>query len=672
MLAVFAALLLLPLVQASPTISDPSSSVRNVGASVFPTVPSNNHFTFGTGLPATAGTVIRLFGPAGESMSFTKNSATPGTASLTQQIWGLDGVHYQGDNSWTVSGSLLGKRADGTWRVDVEAVGGYSSDVLDSGATNDRMRLLIERRQITFSANQNNPSTLMQYFTWTRIADDQSWSEPSTRGADENLPITPALVDAPCEGIDFHGYASPECPTDFIFFKATTGQSSPLGATGQSVISCSGTAASTFTLTGTWKHGASQTANTFVRFVFVPGNVAPPAGDLRTNPLATLTPQVDAGGGSSAVYTSPSQSPYNNAVGHTYQMLTRSGAAGIETFSNPVFISKNACAVSTQTILNLVRDESSFAVSVSQAQCAGDPVSFTISEYLLGAGTGIGATTLTLYESLTGSPVFTITNANMHQEGAFPNLIYSTRLVMPAGAWTALATADLTGGLGVKDFFDAAAFSVPVGTCKDSPTDLSTVLNSISTVNLNQTTFHNNDTAYLNHLNSHLHLIDANITTFHNNETTYLNHLNAHLHYIQARINQIDSNLNASRQEILESLLNLNITLSGNLTIDNSTLNEILHQIIEHRNDPLELNGMPLEISSPIFLALLIFSLIIAWAEIRKEPILYLLAVLTGAFEVLGLWPNMTNTIRTILVLITVFLGIRLYYARKDALNGDD
>ena len=70
-----------------------------------------------------------------------------------------------------------------------------------------------------------------------------------------------------------------------------------------------------------------------------------------------------------------------------------------------------------------------------------------------------------------------------------------------------------------------------------------------------------------------------------------------------------------------------------------------------------------------IVFPLLLFLALIIWAEAKREPLLYVLAILAGVIAVVGL--SVAFETRSILVAIVIFLAWRLFIVRKEIMEQD-
>lgn len=584
-----AILLAIPVASGTPTIVEPSTAANFVAGN---TGIGGDRFEFAGGNDNTVGTTITIIGPAGHTYTLTQVDAP--TVGSARQHWALDGtvINNEGQDTWVAAGNLVGTPSDGTWRIDIVPVGPYSSDIRIVGGMVDdsQVRFTLGAKQIYFSASYTNSATLMQYWNWHISGAGVTWTEPST--TTPTHPITPDEVDPTCGGPDGTPDPDAECSTDYKFYQTTTGLTSPLGATGQTTPSC-GTP-STYTATVAWKRGGSQTSNTYVRVVTVPGSQPPPIGDLRSNLLATYTALTNVGSGASGTHTTAAI-PYNEASGHTYQVLTRSGISGTETFGNPVYIEPRLCVVASfDTTANTERDSDALRVTASQAQCNGDPTTLAIAMQDNPSGLTEHLSHLYVFDANQGGlnlpadpiEVAHFDSTTMHRTAAASEAhSHYIATLLPPGNYIVYAYADYTG-IGAVDYIDSEAFSVPRGNCNDTATNLAPVLIALAEHDANQTAFHGNITAFLHHINQHLHDLDANLT--------------------------------ATRADLLEAIQNLNVTIignvTGNFTLDNATLSNIYNILIEKLGAP----GEPMILEIPALVLFLWLALLIIFLRLSK------------------------------------------------------
>jgi hypothetical protein len=267
--------------------------------------------------------------------------------------------------------------------------------------------------------------------------------------------------------------------------------------------------------------------------------------------------------------------------------------------------------------MGAAHDDDEFNLGISHSQCDNDIVSFMV--VIDNAITGTDDMDLTVVDAVSNVPLITYDDAVFFRTTA--SKVFYISDVFSTGAYVAVVTTDQSGPV-EPDFFDAEAFNVPIGSCIDTEGDDSPIFQAIQDFRLNST-------SYLDHINQHLHNIDANVTF--------------------------------TREEILVAIQNLNVTIignvTGNFTLDNATLSSIYNFLIEKfgpEGEPMEI-----ELGSLLFL-LIVFVLMVIWAEIRKEVIPYIVAILVGSLLVMGGWGDITGTMRSAVVVILLYLGLRL------------
>jgi len=489
-LAVALAVPLVPLASAAPTVASSSTSAYAVTAS--------DYFEFAPGSGNAVGTTWRVRSPDGTCLAFVKNTPT----GTTPVRFNLDGTLTSGysDGGWTVgtailtpdcNTSLVGHPGDGTWIIQLVATAYTSSDSPNAVFSNvmPGPTLHVGTKGIHWGASPLAPSTVVQMWNQRNTASGTTWVEPSTVPSPTVGGV--GAGDTPIEAAD-------EDPNNAYFFSDVTGPVvSPFTAYTLNYLAPTAcTTSPVSTVFGAWL-GASGTA--FSQVIYRAGNFLGTT-DLRTVTGFAVTTEENEG--ATAAGTDSKSIPYNAAAGTSYQFKVRTATQG-EVLGAVQWIPNALCSATIPSIVNLFHSDDAWEVTVSQAQCNQDPVSITMNGFLTGAGTGLTAASVTIYEAQTGAPRVTIPSSAFHVEGGFPNLVYSLSYVVPYGDYVALATADLTGGLGVKDFFDAYAFSVPRGECGDTTTDVSSILAAIAAANANETAYHD-------HLKDHLHTLESN------------------------------------------------------------------------------------------------------------------------------------------------------------------
>lgn len=587
------ALLLVGMVQAAE-VKDPSTAADFVNG-------SGSSFSFAVGPAASQGATWVITAPDGRSATVSRTGGGAESADDVPEVqFTLDGVQVSESAQWTWVGDLTGAPADGTWTVQVE--GDYSSnDGIPAETSQPSALLFVNDRGIRFGVGPPiTPLTRVQAWNRHITSPGTTWVEPSTSGT-----ITAATVDAPNEAGD-------EDPLNARYYQPLSG-SQPGAATGQFTLSCP----ASMTVNGAWARGATQAVNTFARFASVPG-LEPGATDLRVLPGVTFTTLTDKGSGATGTHSA--SVAYNNAAGTTYQFMARAGATGTDVLGAVVAVPPLQCTITNPTIaLAELHDENDFDLTVSQAQCAGDAVSFSMDIQIGSALVTIADLDVYVQDAATGTTVLQVDDADMLAIGT--RVEYFSR-EFQAGAYSAIAKIDLAG-LGTVDLYDSAAFNVPLEDC--GPTDLTPVLAV---------------------LNQH----DANQTLFHDNLTAYLDHINAHLH-------QIDANLTATRGDILDAIESLNMTIelvfectTGNETGCNLLI-EIYNIIIEKFGPP----GEPVQVEYPqLSLLLLLAAFIFAGYRLIKRPWIWMWVF---AILALGFFWYVFNPDDASLAAVVAFLG---------------
>lgn len=506
--------LLAPLVQAAPQVLPASSATVFVNGAV-------DYFQFAPSSMVGIGSTWEITNPSGEVATATQTEAMPtGPVRFT-----LDGTIVAG-SGWTWSGNLNGVPADGTWQIT--GSGAYSS--FDAGAASSAPgpTLAIAGKTIHWGFAGNAPLTYNQYWNWHITT--TTWNEPST--------VPTANI---ATSIDLIAEAPDEDPNNARFFTGSTFTAYTLNYGTPS--SCATSAV--VTVNGAW---IGATGTTFSQFLYRDGDFTGTA-DLRS--VFGFGSTTEENEGSTGSGTDAKSIPYNNVAGTSYQFKVRDTTG--EALGVVIFIPGGLCAATIPPITGLLHDENEFQISVSHAQCSNDAVSFELTLWAVGSGSGAGAITVTAYDAQTGTPRVTFPKSIMHVEGVFPSQVYSFSEVFSPGAYVAIATVDITGGLGVNDYFDAESFNVPRGQCQDFATNLEPVLLAIESSRQNVTD-------YLDTIHDHLHGIDANI--------------------------------NVTRGQILDAIENLNVTIignvTGNFTLDNATLTNIYNELLEHRANTIE------------------------------------------------------------------------------------
>lgn len=288
-------------------------------------------------------------------------------------------------------------------------------------------------------------------------------------------------------------------------------------------ITCGASAAlHTMTITGAW---INAEGTTFSQHFYRDGNFAGMTDDLRT--VAGTQTTTEENEGSTGEGTDSKTVSYNNAAGSSYQFKARTTAQG-EALGAVLYAPDGAC---TPVVLpSALAFNNQVVLSVSQAQCANDPVSFSIDVDLTVA-VGLNDIDLGIYSATTGALLANYDDSTMFSTQA-GQVLYMADVFLP-GAYMAQATADV-GGIGAVDLYDSAAFNVPVGDCIWREPDLSGVYLALS-------------------------LLEGNITQI---------------------LDALDLVIDCGEE--------FNCTINADLSL----LLDVFHNLTDHRNNTLEVMGM--------------------------------------------------------------------------------
>lgn len=264
-------------------------------------------------------------------------------------------------------------------------------------------------------------------------------------------------------------------------------------------------------------------------------------------------------------------------------------------------------------------------LSVSQAQCNGDQISFTVAVETTAL---ISLADMDVYvvrvsdnvilEQIDDSAMFDISGQAFYFSRAYP-----------AGVYAALAVVDLAG-INAVNFFALHSFNVPSGSCISIPTDLSPVLGALTAARAEANASH------------------AATRT-------------AVLHYT----NQTDSYVNLTRADIADWVA----TVGGNLnfTVNGTGFQDLLNSTFEAQSQPI---ADSITDAAAAWLAVFLLLLLIAWAEWSRDLLLYVIAILTGAAATLFLWDEMVG-FRFVYVAATLLLTIRAYLRYQEIKEGN-
>lgn len=147
------------------------------------------------------------------------------------------------------------------------------------------------------------------------------------------------------------------------------------------------------------------------------------------------------------------------------------------------------------------------------------------------------------------------------------------------------------------------------------------------------------------------------------NLTGYLDHINAHLH-------ALDANLDATRAEILAAIAALNFTVignvTGNFTLDDATLTSIYSEIQQHREHSLEVtmhdnqfSGLGLD-GFLFFVFWMALTLLFFWLRMKWLTAGAMLAVLASVV------PGFNYGLQTAVVMFLLGIGFQYLTEREE------
>lgn len=221
--------------------------------------------------------------------------------------------------------------------------------------------------------------------------------------------------------------------------------------------------------------------------------------------------------------------------------------------------------VAAPTLTGLTLDSQDIRTMVSHAQCLGDDITYSVGiDKALGAGGLHGY----IIDATGGTVVLHHDSTLAGDYSTLNNVLFWRTVSLPAGDYLLVNTADYSGIL-EQDEYSFESFNVPKGSCVDSPTDLSQVLNHIQ---YNQ--------AQENTTQDHLNDTDNNVTHLHaelHNQFTFTNSRINQTHLsIIFQVNQAWARLNTTCQKTAFSAVGCegveNLCSEGgcNITVDNS------------------------------------------------------------------------------------------------------
>lgn len=334
---------------------------------------------------------------------------------------------------------LLGATGDGTWQIvcgDFNVVSGLCG--FPTQATK-RITLSVGGKSIEYITRGSGGATDPNSICGNGVQ-LWNWRTTTTTFVDNQCPDTTIQAD--------------EDPNNAVFFQDTDA-SNPDAFTSHSTVSCP----SSVTLNGVWSRGSLQTLNTFATFYHVQG-LAGDDQDLRNNIGVLSTGYVDKGSGTQGTHSAVIG--YNNVAGNSYQLVAKNGTGGSEQLGAVLFVSPMQCG-SIPAPPSASTNDHEFQIEASQAQCNGDQTTFVIT---MDDGPP-DQMNVTFFNTQTGSIVMIVETSQMRNFNS--HTYYFNRTFVP-GNWLAYAFQNAPG-ITAPDRFDAAAFSVPLGTCIDTPFD---------------------------------------------------------------------------------------------------------------------------------------------------------------------------------------------------------
>lgn len=442
--------------EAAPTVVATSTSTYTFSAADFVAVEDHLYSA------ENPGSDVQVVGPRGDRFEavHTTASTAPAPSSPALNCGGLTlldaGVFHIGTASslrWTAISPLVVQPGDGTWTVSLHSVSG----------SGERICLHVNGKELGMSvAASTEPSP--QCF----------WNEHTAPSiVTQSQTTTSPNIVAECSDSNNFKFFSDQLGTD----------PDPQAFTEQGTVACG--PPPVLTMNGIWIRGATQAGNTFARFVSIQTFAAAGDTDLRDNPGAVYTTLTDSGAGATGTVTGTTF--YNDASGNSYQLLVRAGATGVEQLGNVARSPLNQCALTGAVIaLTDVHDEDALDLTASQAQCAGDPISFSYDLNLANALTTIASVNLYIYKGSDGTLVLVLPQSLEFSNG---NKVGWWQTVLPAGAYTAIIRLVTGGAVNLGTLYDSAAFSVPAGTCGNTIIDVLTITNNVQ--NLLNSTTHN-------------------------------------------------------------------------------------------------------------------------------------------------------------------------------------
>lgn len=345
-----------------------------------------------------------------------------------------------------------------------------------------------------------------------------------------------------------------------LYFTTNVPDSNPQAFTEHSTVACG--PPPVLTMNGIWIKGADQTGHTYVRFAAIQGTPSPldsTPNDLRDNVGVVYTTLTDEGTGSTGTKTGTTF--YNTASGNSYQFLARNGTGGTEQLGAVLVAPPGQCTLTGTTILLAdVHDEDTMDLTISQAQCNGDPTSFSYDIDFHLVTQLIVSENLEIYSGTTGTLVLTIPATSTFANG---NKVGYGQFTLGPGSYTGILRLVTTGVGNLGTLFDSQSFNVPTGACGNTAVDSATINTHTDAQNVllkqNLTRIETTD----NETESHADDIQ---NTIHRMEPV-LNETEDHVDYIMGAQNstrsQILASLNVTKQDLDDFRAQFNTAWSG-------------------------------------------------------------------------------------------------------------
>jgi hypothetical protein len=419
---------------AAPVVLPLTSSAVTVTASDAIMFPCNNNGAFHTTIVNPRGGRMELLITTPTTCGAQVATYTSPCTSTPSNVVTTPFVTINMDGTTTSPGysvvnvqmtNMVGAPLDGTWSVTTQGNGGFC--------------IILSTKTAVFNPSFGHTC----FYNWRTAS--------STYTSPGNLCATNAL---PGSGVPV------ESSDNFVFFSDQANPDpDPQAFTTQSSVACG--PPPVLTMNGVWIRGSTQTGNTFTRFVSIQGTPAVGDTDLTDNVGAVFSTLTDQGSGSTG--SSSATTPYNNAAGNSYQFLARAGSTGPEREGSIITAPPAQCTISVPGLVGLTLDETKFNVEVSQAQCAGDPVEFTL---VVGVTQTLNDIDVTIFDGVTDTAVLAVDDSEMfhHPTGIGGQGVYYFQRTFNPGPYEVLASSDF-GGLGASDYFVGAPFNVPQGAC---------------------------------------------------------------------------------------------------------------------------------------------------------------------------------------------------------------